>query len=140
MPSFNQVILIGHVGGDPTLKEFDNFKVVSFSLATNQNRKSKTGDGSWEKIPSWHNIQITKQSTAEYCLNFIKKGDAVQVVGNLLTEVFEKDGLKSYFTKVIVQNNSHLLQKLSKSEIIEDSFKGEDIEIKQETIDDEIPF
>ena len=40
----NSVQLIGRLGKDPEVKEFENSKKVSFSLATNDSYKNQKGE------------------------------------------------------------------------------------------------
>lgn len=85
---FNQVILLGRLGGDPELKWTQGgTAVVSFGMATS--RRQKDREGEWHEITAWHRIKaFGKQAEiiAEHC----KKGDLLFVEGRL--DYWEAEG------------------------------------------------
>ena len=93
----NKVTLIGNLGNDPEVKEFDNNKLAKFSLATNDSYKDKNG----VKIVNteWHNI-VVWGGLANIAQNYLKKGQQVAIEGKLSYKSFEKDGQKHYFTEI----------------------------------------
>lgn len=97
----NSVHLIGNLGMDPEIKEFSgNRKMAKFSLATKDNFRNNKG----EKVEDtqWHNIIIWGK-TAEVAEKYLKKGKEVAVGGKLVHRVYEdKEGVKKYFTEVVV--------------------------------------
>ena len=50
----NKVILIGRLGKDPVSKEVNGTTVTSWSMATTEKWKDKTGE--WKENTSWHNV------------------------------------------------------------------------------------
>jgi single-strand DNA-binding protein len=87
----NQVILIGHIGQNPTVRSFDSGrKVASFTLATNE----KFGD---QERTSWHNI-VAWGYLAERDL---RKGDKCMIRGYIQTRDYEQDGDKKRITEIV---------------------------------------
>ena len=79
--SFQQVVLVGNLGDDPTLRYTqDGTPVANFSVATN--RKWTNADGTkgektvWFKVAAWRRL-------AETCNEYLAKGRQVLVVGEL---------------------------------------------------------
>jgi single-strand DNA-binding protein len=101
--SFNKVILEGHLGADPAIKETSNGKAVAeFSLATN----SKTADGKhvdWHRIKAWERLAKTCQ--------YLRKGSRVLVDGRIQYRSYEKDGQKKWITEII----AHQIEFLDKA-------------------------
>lgn len=96
---FDITILIGRVGKDPELRYTKSgAPVVHFRLATNERVKNKAGETNTET--EWHNIVIWGK-LAETCVDYIKKGRLLVVVGNKKTEQYEQNGVKreSYYIK-----------------------------------------
>ena len=96
----NKVQLIGHLGNNPEVKEFDGGrKLAKFSLATNESYKKENG----EKVSEtqWHNI-IAWGNAATIVEKFLKKGNEAGIEGKLTSRSYEdKDGNKKYITEVV---------------------------------------
>ena len=98
----NRVQLIGHLGMDPEVKNFENGKLVRVSIATDASYKDK--DGKKVDDTHWHNLVIWNK-TAELAESFFKKGSYVAIEGSLVTNSYEdKDGVKRYSTDVRVDH------------------------------------
>ena len=123
----NFVMLVGRLGNAPEVKNFENGKVVNFSLATNGNYKDKTGK--LVEKTDWHKI-VANGKLAEIAEKYLKKGDLISLQGKLQTREYEKDGHKFYITEVI----------LNKLEMLTPKAKEEESHIHNETADDDIPF
>lgn len=97
----NSVQLIGHLGKDPEVKEFNDRKKASFSLATTDNYKNQKG----EKVADtqWHNVVIWGK-LAGVAEKYLKKGNEVAVEGKLIHRVFEANGEKRYVTEISVND------------------------------------
>lgn len=95
---FQQVILLGRLTKDVELRMTSNNKAVaSASLVTSKNVKVNE---KWEERAEFHNLVIWQG--AENFAKYLKKGSKVQVIGELRTDMYEKDGQKHYPTKIIV--------------------------------------
>ena len=96
MISINKATIQGRVGSDPEIKEFENGKLASFSVATNEGYKNKSGD--WVDKTTWHKIKCFG-SLAAFVEKHVKKGMIVNVEGSIDIAPAEKDGVKfSYCT------------------------------------------
>lgn len=102
----NQVNLIGRLGEDVKLHEFENGnKKGTFSLATNEHYKNAEGQS--ETKTEWHNI-VVHNKTAENCAKYIKKGSLVAITGKLQTRNYEKENAKHYITEILAQKVTFL--------------------------------
>ncbi|HEV7348581.1 single-stranded DNA-binding protein [Telluribacter sp.] len=76
----NAVKLIGNVGREITVKEFEGGKLATFSLATNEtylNRnKEEVTSTSWHNIVAWGKL-------AQSCEELLSKGKLVAIEGRL---------------------------------------------------------
>jgi single-strand DNA-binding protein len=77
----NSVKLVGNVGREITVKEFDKGKMVTFSLATDENYVSKQNNED-VKNTTWHNIVVWGQ-LAQHCERTLEKGKMVSIEGRL---------------------------------------------------------
>ncbi len=106
----NKAILVGRLGKDPEVRYTpDGAMVTSFSLATDEQWKDKSG----EKVQKteWHNI-VTFGKLAEICGNYLAKGLLVYIEGRIRTRAWEgKDGVKRYTTEIIAQDMKMLSPK-----------------------------
>jgi len=95
----NKVILIGTLGKDPEIRSTGSGKkVANISLATSESYKDKNGEKHTET--EWHELVFWGKIT-EVIEKYLKKGSKIYVEGKIKTEVFEKDGEKKYFKKII---------------------------------------
>lgn len=95
----NQVQLMGNLGSDPKMFEFENAKKVNFSIATND-YYTKNGEKVTET--TWHNC-VAWNKTAEIIEKYLKKGDQAIVSGRVSSRSYEdKQGNKRYITEIIV--------------------------------------
>ena len=99
----NQVHLIGNLGKDPELKEFDSGNAMCrFSLATNYFFKDKNGDR--QQRTDWHNV-VAWGKLAEIMTKYLEKGEKVAINGKLRTRQFEDSkGNTRYVTEVIAND------------------------------------
>ena len=97
----NKVTLIGNLGQNPEVKEFNGGrKFAKFSLATNETYRNKAG----EKVTDtqWHNL-IAWGKTAEIVEKYVTKGSEIAIEGKLLSRTYtDKDGIKRYITEIQV--------------------------------------
>lgn len=102
----NQVNLIGRLGEDVKLHEFENGnKKGSFSLATNEHYKNAEGQN--ETKTEWHNV-VVNNKIADNCHKYIKKGSMVAITGKLQTRNYEKENTKHYVTEIVAQKVTFL--------------------------------
>lgn len=97
----NSVHLVGNLGMDPEVKNFDNNrKLVRLSIATNESYKNDKGEKVTET--QWHNL-IFWGNQAKLAGDYLKKGDEVAIEGKLTNRNYvDKDGNKRYASEVVV--------------------------------------
>lgn len=99
----NKVILIGNLGRDPEIQNFENgVKKATFTLATTENYKGKEG----EKLThtEWHNIVLWR-GLAEVSERFLKKGHSVYIEGRIRRREYEdKEGQKKFIYEILGDN------------------------------------
>lgn len=103
MSGVNKVILVGNLGGDPTMRYTPNGTAVcNFNVATSE--KFTTKDGEKETRTEWHRV-VAWARLAEICNEYLKKGKQVYVEGRLQTRSWEdQNGNKKYSTEVVANN------------------------------------
>ncbi|MFY0652194.1 MAG: single-stranded DNA-binding protein [Cyclobacteriaceae bacterium] len=94
----NKVQLIGRLGNDPEVRNFDSGKTMAtFSMATNEtyynNKGEKVEDTQWHNIVAWgKKVNIIE--------NYLEKGSEVAIEGKLVNRKYEKDGETRYVTEI----------------------------------------
>lgn len=98
----NKVILVGNLGQDPELKYTQaGTAVANLSVATN--RVWKDRDGNKQEETEWHRVIVWAQ-TAEFCSNYLSKGNKVYVEGRLQTRKWQDQNGNDRYTTEIVAN------------------------------------
>ena len=99
----NSVQLVGNLGKDVEIKEFDSGSVmVSFTLATNEYYKNSKGEKvqetPWHKVVAWGKL-------GELMHKYLAKGSEVLVKGRLVSRTYnDKEGNTRYVTEVIAND------------------------------------
>jgi single-strand DNA-binding protein len=94
----NRVILIGRLTKDPEIRTSGNYTIASFSIAVD--RKFKR-DG--EPEADFFNCTAFNK-TAEFVEKYCKKGTKMVVEGRIQNDNYEKDGVKHYGVKIMVDS------------------------------------
>jgi single-strand DNA-binding protein len=98
----NKVILIGNLGKDPEVQNFETGKKASFSLATTEVQRDR--EGNEIQHTEWHNV-VMWRGLADIAESYLKKGSQVYVEGRLRSRSFDgKDGTKRFVTEIQVDN------------------------------------
>jgi single-strand DNA-binding protein len=97
--SFNKVILVGNLGRDPELRYTpQGTPVCSFSMATNERRKDKTGE--MQDHTTWFRVTLWGRQ-AETASQYLTKGRPVYIEGRLRVEEWtDRDGKPRYTLEV----------------------------------------
>ena len=97
--AFNKVILVGNLGRDPELRYTpQGTPVCSFTLATNERRKDKTGE--MQDQTTWFRVTIWGRQ-AETASQYLTKGRPVYIEGRLRVEDWtDRDGRARYTLEV----------------------------------------
>ena len=110
----NKIILLGHAGKEPESRDVNGNIVTSFTLATNESYKDKSGNK--HTSTEWHNI-VVWGPLAKVAADYIKKGNLVYLEGKVQTRSWDdKDGNKRYTTEVNVRELKLMPQGQSQSE------------------------
>lgn len=105
----NKVILIGNLGDDVKLHNFDEQNCIGrFPIATTESYISRTGERITET--EWHNI-TTRNKLAELCERYLKKGDKVFVEGRIKTRKWDDNGQTRYTTEIVANSIEFLTPK-----------------------------
>lgn len=117
MPQYANATIVGHLGKDPEVNTVRDTKVANFSIAVTRKRGQKETT-TWYNIAAWGRL-------ADVAMNFLKKGGAVLVQGDIWQETYtKKDGSEG--TKLSVEAKDIAL--LGKSTAGETEFNGESLE------------
>ena len=110
--SVNRVTLIGHVGKNPETRAFqDGTGVTSFSLATSEKYKDKSGNLSEQT--EWHNISCFGK-LSEIANKYVTKGSQVYIEGKIKTNKYtDKAGVEKYAVNIVASS----LQLLGSKEV-----------------------
>ena len=152
--SVNKVILVGNVGQDPEVRQFQNGgQVCSFSLATSENWKDKNTGERREKT-EWHRISVFNEGLIRVIQSYVKKGSKLYIEGQLETRKWQdQNGQDRYSTEVVLQGyngNLTMLDGKSSGNMNDNEFNqapaasGGSAPVAQGSaavdLDDEIPF
>jgi single-strand DNA-binding protein len=82
--SFNKIIVVGNLGRDPELRYTpQGVAVCSFTMATNEKRRDKSGD--LQDVTTWFKITLWREK-AENAAKYLTKGSSVYIEGRLRIE------------------------------------------------------
>lgn len=93
MANLNKVMLIGRLGKDPEVVNFQNGgKVAKFTFAVN-NRKKNQATGQWEDVPCWLDVTAFNRGDfgklADRVEQTLKKGRQIFIEGHLVQESWQ---------------------------------------------------
>ncbi|MDJ0389856.1 single-stranded DNA-binding protein [Roseomonas sp. E05] len=102
--SVNKVILIGNLGRDPEVRNFQNGgRVVNLRLATTDSYKDR--EGNRQERTEWHSVAIFNEKLGEIAEKYLRKGSKVYVEGKLETRKWQdQSGQDRYSTEVVLRN------------------------------------
>nr|UWI48833.1 single-stranded DNA-binding protein [Clostridioides difficile] len=138
----NQVVLVGRLTRDPELKYIPGTgtAISSFTIAVDRNYVNRDGKRETDFIP----IEVIGKS-AEYCANYITKGQLVALQGNIRVDNYQTQSCeKRTFTKVSTKG-IHALERKNKldslyKENIQAGAIGLDYQEFKIIDNDELPF
>ena len=133
----NKVILVGHLGADPDIRQSGNGNVIAnLNIATGEAWKDQQGQ--LQERTEWHRVVMFAR-TAEIARDYLRKGSKLYLEGKLQTRKWQdKNGQDRYTTEIV----AHEFQML-------DRRPGESAHDSPETpasapaafeFDDDIPF
>ena len=103
MSGVNKVILVGNLGKDPELRNFEGGNMVAnFTLATTEVYRDKNGNKA--DHTEWHNIAMWGK-LADIAGKLLRKGSKVYLEGKIKSRSWEdKEGNKRYVTEIIADS------------------------------------
>jgi len=110
----NKATLIGNLGKDPEIRNLESgAKVASFSIATNESYKDKSGER--QTVTEWHNI-VAWRGLADVAEMYLKKGHMVYIEGKITTRKWQDNNGNDRYTTDIVAQNLRLLERKNSGE------------------------
>jgi single-strand DNA-binding protein len=103
MAGVNKVILVGRLGRDPEVRNFQNGgRVVNLRLATSERYKDR--EGNQQERTEWHSVAIFNEKLGEIAEKYLRKGSEVYVEGQLETRKWQdQSGQDRYTTEVVLR-------------------------------------
>ncbi len=101
--SVNKVILVGNLGRDPEVRNFQNGgRVVNLRIATSERFKDR--EGSQQERTEWHSVAIFNERLGEVAERYLRKGSKVYLEGQLETRKWQdQSGQERYTTEVVLR-------------------------------------
>jgi single-strand DNA-binding protein len=101
MSSVNKVIILGRLGRDPEVRNFQNGgKVVNLRLATSERYKDR--EGNQQERTEWHSVAIFNEKLGEVAEKFLRKGAQVYLEGQIETRKWQDQSGQERLTSEIV--------------------------------------
>ena len=112
MASVNKCSIIGNLGDDPKVVQFENAQIANISVATTERIKDKQS-GEYRDVTEWHRIAFFGK-LADVAAQYLKKGSQVYVEGKLRTRKYvdKTTGQEKYSTEIVADT----MQMLGKKE------------------------
>ena len=102
--SVNKVILVGNLGRDPEVRQFQNGgKVCNLRIATSENWKDRN-TGERRERTEWHSVAIFSEPLARIAEQYLRKGSKVYIEGQLESCKWQdQSGQDRYSTEVVLR-------------------------------------
>lgn len=114
--SVNKVILLGHTGKDPDVKDVAGTKVANLSLATTEKGYTLQNGIQVPDRMEWHSLIFWK-GLAEVVEKYVRKGSQIYIEGKIKTRQYEdRTGSKRYVTEIFVDKLELLGSRLAQQE------------------------
>jgi single-strand DNA-binding protein len=144
--SVNKVILVGHLGKDPEVRNAqEGAKIVSFSIATSESWKDKSGER--KEKTEWHRVVIFNDRLVDVAEKYLKKGSKVYVEGQLQTRKWtDNTNVERYSTEIVLSTFRGELVLLDSrgtfSKVMDTSTGSGAVPLPShfDDIDDDVPF
>jgi single-strand DNA-binding protein len=110
MAGINKVIILGRLGRDPEVRNFQNGgKVVNLRIATSERYKDR--EGNQQERTEWHSVAIFNDRLGEVAEKYLRKGSEVYIEGQIETRKWaDKDGQDRYTTEIVLRQYRGELQ------------------------------
>ena len=103
MAGVNEVIILGRLGRDPEVRNFQNGgKVVNLRIATSERYKDR--EGNQQEKTEWHSVAIFNDRLGDVAEKYLRKGSEVYIEGQLETRKWQgQDGQDRYTTEIVLR-------------------------------------
>jgi single-strand DNA-binding protein len=103
MAGVNKVIILGRLGRDPEVRNFQNGgKVVNLRVATSERYKDR--EGNQQERTEWHSVAIFNERLGDVAEKYLRKGSEVYLEGQLETRKWtDQQGQERYTTEVVLR-------------------------------------
>lgn len=100
MSSVNKVIIVGRLGQDPEVRQFQSGGgVTNISVATSERWNDKQ-TGEQKEVTEWHRISLFNR-LGEIASQYLRKGSMVYIEGSLQTRKYtDQQGIERYTTEI----------------------------------------
>ena len=101
--SVNKAIILGRLGKDPEVRNFQNGgKVVNLRVATSERYKDR--EGNQQERTEWHAVSIFNEKLGEIAERYLKKGSEVYLEGQIETRKWtDQAGVEKYSTEIVLR-------------------------------------
>jgi single-strand DNA-binding protein len=102
--SLNKVMVIGNLGRDPEVRNFQNGgKVCNLRIATSETWKDRN-TGERRERTEWHSVSILSEGLVRVAEQYLRKGSKVYIEGQLRTRKWQdQSGQDRYTTEIVLQ-------------------------------------
>jgi single-strand DNA-binding protein len=103
MAGVNKAIILGRLGRDPEVRNFQNGgKVVNLRIATSERFKDR--EGNQQERTEWHSVAIFNERLGEVAEKYLRKGSEVYIEGQIETRKWQaQDGQERYTTEIVLR-------------------------------------
>ncbi|WP_027283885.1 single-stranded DNA-binding protein [Rubritepida flocculans] len=103
MAGVNKVIILGRLGKDPEVRNFQNGgRVVNLRIATSERYKDR--EGNMQERTEWHSVAIFNEKLGEIAERYLRKGSEVYIEGQLETRKWQdQSGQDRYTTEIVLR-------------------------------------
>jgi single-strand DNA-binding protein len=103
MSGVNKVTILGRLGKDPEVRNFQNGgKVVNLRVATSERFKDREGNP--QERTEWHAVAIFNEKLGDVAQKYLHKGSEVYLEGKLETRKWQdQSGQDRYTTEIVLR-------------------------------------
>jgi len=101
--SVNKVILLGHVGSEPEIREGNGGKFATFRIATTDKGFTRRDGTQVPERTEWHNI-VANGPVVQIIESYVRKGTKLYVEGKLRTRKYtDRNGQERTVTEIALE-------------------------------------
>lgn len=103
MAGVNKAIILGRLGRDPEVRNFQNGgKVVNLRIATSERYKDR--EGNQQERTEWHAVAIFNERLGDVAEKYLRKGSEVYIEGQIETRKWQdQSGQERYTTEIVLR-------------------------------------